>query len=126
MVKGFAFGVAALGIGALGIGPQGIGPLGIGTAEAAAVPYTLKGTWLCTFPNGETATIMARAGKSGVSYQRNDGEVFKVFIANTNDGGISAHGDGWAWSLTPKGDGAELVVDAKAKGEVYTAACASK
>ncbi len=116
MLKGFAFGMAALGISALGIG----------TAEAAAVPYTLKGTWVCTFANGETATIQARAGKSGVSYQRNDGEVFKVFIANTNDGGISAHGDGWAWTLTPKGGGAELVVDAKAKGEVYTAACAAK
>ncbi|GAB2176249.1 hypothetical protein [Dongia sp. agr-C8] len=116
MVKGFALGMAALGLGALLIG----------RAEAAAVPYTLKGTWVCTFANGETATIMARAGKSGVSYQRNDGETFRVFIANTNDGGISAHGDGWAWTLTPKGDGAELVVDAKAKGEVYTATCASR
>lgn len=111
---------------ACGLAALGICALGSGSAEAAAVPYTLKGTWVCTFANGETATIMARAGKSGVSYQRNDGETFRVFIANTNDGGISAHGEGWAWTLTPKGDGAELVVDSKAKGEVYTAACASK
>jgi hypothetical protein len=116
MVKGFAFGAAA--VGAL--------VLGSALAEAAAVPYTLKGTWICTFANGETATIMARAGKSGVSYQRNDGETFRVFIANTNDGGISAHGDGWAWVLTPKDGAAELVVDAKAKGETYKAACASR
>ena len=116
MGKGFAFGIALLGV--LGLGSAG--------AQAAAVPYTLKGTWVCTFKNGETATVMARAGKSGVSYQRNDGETFRVFIANTADGGISAHGDGWAWTLTPKDGAAELVVDAKAKGEVYTAACASK
>jgi len=116
MGKGFAFGVAVL----------GLCVLGHQAAEAAAVPYTLKGTWVCTFPNGETATIMARAGKSGVSYQRNDGETHRLYIANTNDGGISAHGDGWAWTLTPKGGAAELVVDAKAKGEVYTAPCVSK
>jgi len=116
MVKGFAFAIAALGM--MTLGNQ--------AAEAAAVPYTLKGTWVCTFPNGETATIMARAGKSGVSYQRNDGETFKVFIANTNDGGISAHGDGWAWTLTPKDGAGELVIDAKTKGEVYTAPCAAK
>jgi hypothetical protein len=116
MGKGFAFGVVALGVLAL----RSIG------AEAAAVPYTLKGTWICTFPNGETTTIMARAGKSGVSYQRGDGETYRLYIANTNDGGISAHGDGWAWTLTPKDGAAELVVDAKAKGEVYKAACASK
>ena len=116
MVKGFAFGAAVLGLCALGSGIAG----------AAAVPYTLKGTWICTFQNGETATIKARAGKSGVSYQRNDGETFRVFIYNTHEGGISAQGDGWAWTLTPKGDGAELVIDAKAKGEVYTAPCASR
>ena len=116
MGKGFAFGVAALGICALGGGP----------AQGAAVPYTLKGTWVCTFANGETATIKARAGRQGVSYQRNDADTFNVYIANTNDGGISAHGDGWAWTLTPKDGGAELVVDAKAKGEVYTAPCVSK
>jgi hypothetical protein len=114
MGKGFAFGVGLMGV--LGLGGPG--------AEAAAVPYALKGTWVCTFKNGDTATVMARAGKSGVSYQRNDGETFKVFIANTNDGGISAHGDGWAWTLTPKDGAAELVVDAK--GEVYKAACVSK
>ena len=113
---GFTFGVAVL----------GFCLLGGQAADAAAVPYTLKGTWVCTFPNGETTTIMARAGKSGVSYQRNDGETFRLYIANTNDGGISAHGDGWAWTLTPKGGAAELVVDAKAKGEVYKAPCVSK
>jgi len=116
MGKGLACGVALLAV--LGLGSW--------AAEAAAVPYSLKGTWVCTFKNGETATIMARAGKSGVSYQRGDGETFKVFIANTDDGGISAHGDGWAWTLTPKEGAAELVIDAKAKGEVYTAPCAAK
>jgi hypothetical protein len=116
MGKGFAFGAAVLGL--LVLGGE--------AAEAAAVPYTLKGTWVCTFPNGETATVKARAGRQGVSYQRNDGDTFNVYIANTNDGGISAHGDGWAWTLTPKEGGAALVVDAKAKGEVYEAACVSK
>jgi len=116
MGKGFVLGVAVLGWLALG-SPA---------ATAAAVPYTLKGTWICTFPNGETATIKARAGKQGVSYQRNDDASHNVYIANTNDGGISAHGEGWAWTLTPKEGAAELVVDAKAKGEVYTAACVSK
>jgi hypothetical protein len=116
MVKGFAFGVAVL----------GVCVLGVGTAQAAAVPYSLKGTWVCTFANGETATIKARAGRQGVSYQRNDADTFNVYIANTNEGGISAHGDGWAWTLTPKADGALLVVDAKAKGEVYEAPCKAK
>jgi hypothetical protein len=116
MVKGFAFGVAVL----------GVLVLGGAAANAAAVPYTLKGTWVCTFQNGETATIKARAGRQGVSYQRNDADTFNVYIANTNDGGISAHGDGWAWTLIPKDGGAELIVDAKAKGEVFTAPCASK
>jgi hypothetical protein len=116
MGRSFVFGVAMLGVMALGSG----------MALATAVPYTLKGTWVCTFKNGETATIKARAGRQGVSYQRNDADTFNVYIANTNDGGISAHGDGWAWTLTPKDGGAELVVDAKAKGEVYTAPCVSK
>lgn len=116
MGKGFAFGVALLGL--MISGDQ--------AAHAAAVPYTLKGTWVCTFPNGETATIKARAGRQGVNYQRSNGDAFNVYIANTNEGGISAHGDGWAWTLTPSEDGAQLVIDAKAKGEVYKAACASK
>ena len=94
-----------------------------GPVQAASVPYTLKGTWICTFPNGQTATIKARAGKSGVSYQRNDDSANNLWISNTNDGGITAHGDGWAWTLTPKDGAAELVVDAKAKGEIYKATC---
>jgi hypothetical protein len=121
MGKGFGWAGFAVGVAVLGLSL-----LGGQAAHAAAVPYTLKGTWVCTFQNGETATIKARAGKSGVTYQRNDGETSRLYIANTDDGGISAHGDGWAWTLTPKDGGAELVIDAKAKGEVYTAPCASK
>jgi hypothetical protein len=116
MDKGIAFGAGVLGV--LMLGGQ--------AAQAASVPYTLKGTWLCTFPNGETTTIKARAGKQGVSYQRNDDAASNLWINNTDDGGISAHGDGWAWTLTPKDGGAVLVIDAKAKGEVYTAPCVSK
>ena len=116
MGRGFGFAAAML----------GLLVLGNAAAEAAAVPYTLKGTWICTFPNGETTTIKARAGRQGVSYQRGDGDTFNVYIANTNDGGITAHGDGWAWTLTPKEGAAELVVDAKAKGEIYKAACVSR
>jgi hypothetical protein len=116
MGRGFAFGGAVLGMLALAGS----------AAEAASVPYTLKGTWVCTFPNGQTTTIKARAGKSGVNYQRNGESAFNLWINNTNDGGITAHGDGWAWTLTPKDGAAELVVDAKAKGEIYKAACVSK
>jgi hypothetical protein len=115
MVRGFACGAAVLGALVLA-----------GPVQAAAVPYTLKGTWTCTFPNGETTTIKARAGKSGVNYQRNDGDAHNLWISNTDEGGISAHGDGWAWTLTPKDGAAELVVDAKAKGEIYKAACTSR
>ena len=116
MGRCFAFGGLVLGVLVLA-GPA---------AEAAAVPYTLKGTWVCTFPNGETTTIKARAGKSGVSYQRNEDAASNLWITNTNDGGITAQGEGWAWTLTPKEGGALLVVDAKAKGEVYKAGCVSK
>jgi hypothetical protein len=116
MGRGFAFGSAVLGMLVL-VAPG---------AEAAAIPYSLKGTWVCSFPNGETATIKARAGKQGVSYQRNDEDAHNLWIDNSDDGGITAHGDGWAWTLTPKGGGAVLVVDAKAKGEIYKAACVSK
>ncbi len=116
MDKGFAFGAALLAV--LALGER--------SAEAAAVPYTLKGTWLCTFPNGETTTIKARAGKQGVSYQRNNDDAHNLYINNTNDGGISAHGDGWAWTLTPKDGAAVLVVDSLAKGEKFKATCASK
>jgi hypothetical protein len=116
MGKSFAFGAAAL----------GVLVLAAPAAEATAVPYALKGTWLCTFPNGETTTIKARAGKQGVNYQRNGEDAHNLFISNTNDGGITAHGDGWAWTLTPKDGAAVLVVDSLAKGEKYKAACASK
>jgi len=115
MGKSFAFGAAAL----------GVLMLAAPAAEATAVPYSLKGTWLCTFPNGETTTIKARAGKQGVNYQRNGEDAHNLFIS-TNDGGITAHGDGWAWTLTPKDGAAVLVVDSLAKGEKYKAACASK
>ncbi len=88
--------------------------------------YAERGLGSARFPTAETATIKARAGRPGVSYQRSGGDTFNVYIANTNEGGISAHGDGWAWTLTPAEGGAQLVVDAKAKGEIYKAACASK
>jgi hypothetical protein len=114
MGKGFAFATALLGVLALG-GPA---------AEATAVPYALKGTWVCTFPNGETTTIKARAGKQGVSYQRTGEDAHNLFIGNTPDGGISAHGEGWAWTLTPKDGAAVLVI--QAKGETYKAGCAAK
>jgi hypothetical protein len=116
MGKGFAFGAALLAVLVLG------GQL----AEATAVPYSLKGTWLCTFPNGETTTIKARAGRQGVNYQRNGEDAHNLFISNSNDGGITAHGDGWAWTLTPKDGAAVLVVDSLAKGETYKAVCISK
>ena len=116
MGKSLAFGAAVL----------GVLMLAAPAAEATAVPYTLKGTWLCTFPNGETTTIKARAGKQGVSYQRNAEGAHNLFISNSNNGGITAHGDGWAWTLTPKDGAAVLVVDSLAKGETYKAACVSK
>jgi hypothetical protein len=116
MGKRFAFGAAVL----------GVLVMAGSAAEAAAVPYTLKGTWLCTFPNGETTTIKARAGKSGVSYQRNGDDAHNLFISNTNEGGISAHGDGWAWTLTPKDGAAVLVVESLAQGKTFKAACAAK
>ncbi|MDQ7246628.1 hypothetical protein [Dongia sedimenti] len=116
MGRGLAFGAAVLGV--LVLGGE--------VAQAVAVPYSLNGTWVCTFPNGQTATIKARAGRQGVSYQRSGEDAHNLFISNTDDGGIGAHGDGWAWTLTPKDGAAVLVVDAKAKGETYKASCAAK
>ena len=104
--------------------------IGAGTAYAVAVPYSLGGTWVCTFKNGDVARIIARPGQPGVQWQYNaggqDGELGKQWVNNTSDGGIAAHGDGWAWTLTAKDGAAVLVWDSTAKGETYTVPCAKK
>jgi hypothetical protein len=104
--------------------------LGATAAYAVAVPYSLRGTWVCTFKNGDTAKVIARPGQSGVQWQYNKGgqagELYKQWIGNTGDGGINAHGDGWAWTLTPKDGAAEMAWDSKSKGETYTVACAKQ
>ncbi|HVY99247.1 MAG TPA: hypothetical protein VHA35_07100 [Dongiaceae bacterium] len=104
--------------------------LGAVSAYAVAIPYSLGGTWICTFKNGDTAKVMARPGQAGVQWQYNaggqDGQLYKQWVSNTGDGGITAHGDGWAWTLTPKDGAAEMVWESKAKGETYTVPCAKK
>jgi hypothetical protein len=107
----------------------GIG-LGAASAYAVAIPYSLGGTWVCTFKNGDAAKIIARPGQPGVQWQYNtggkDGTLGRQWISNSNDGGITAHGDGWAWTLTPKDGAAVLIWDSTAKGETYTVPCAKK
>jgi len=104
--------------------------LGAGSAYAVAIPYNLGGTWVCTFKNGDVAKIIARPGQPGVQWQYNiggkEGELGKQWVSNTNDGGITAHGDGWAWTQTPKNGAAEMVWESKAKGETYTVPCTKK
>jgi hypothetical protein len=104
--------------------------VGVASAYAVAIPYSLGGTWVCTFKNGDVAKIIARAGQPGVQWQYNtggkDGTLGRQWVNNTNDGGINAHGDGWAWTLTPKDGAAQLVWESTAKGETYTVPCAKK
>jgi hypothetical protein len=100
--------------------------LAIGTAQAASIPYSLGGTWICTFKNGDKATIVARAGRPGVQFQYNAGDITNLWVSNTADGGINSHGDGWAWTLTPKDGAAVMVWDSTAKGQTYTVPCAKK
>lgn len=105
--------------------------VGAASAYATAVPYSLGGTWICTFKNGDVAKIIARPGQPGVQWQYNaagkeEGQLGKQWVSNTSDGGINAHGDGWAWTLAPKEGAAVLVWESTSKGETYTVPCARK
>lgn len=99
--------------------------LSAGVAAAASVPYSLDGTWICTFKDKTQSKIAARSGKPGVSYEY-DGSAGKMWISNTDDGGISAHADTWSWTLTPKNGAAELHFLNPAKNQDFTAPCAKQ
>jgi len=96
--------------------------LATGAADAASVPYSLDGTWVCTFKDKTQSKIEARSGKPGVTYEYN-GNGGKLWINNTDDGGISAHADTWSWTLTPKAGAAELHFQNPAKNQDYTVPC---
>jgi hypothetical protein len=92
------------------------------SAQAGSIPYSLGGTWVCTFKDKTQSTIAGKAGKSGVTYDYN-GTGGKVWINNTDDGGISAHADTWSWTLTPKAGAAELHFQNPAKNQDFTVPC---